>query len=82
MSQTGTENDKYPKFLYLKTFYAISVKRLTDYVDWSVENIHQGKKSLSSSLSWGDICNFLNEKRPKLTPKTTKNKLFEFSKFL
>ena len=32
-------------------FYAFFVKSSPDFVDWSVENVHQGKKSFSSSLS-------------------------------
>ena len=31
--------------------YAFSVKSSPDFVDWSDENVHQGKKSFSSSLS-------------------------------
>ena len=50
-SQIGTEIDKKPKILqFLKFLYAIFVQFSIDFVDWDVENGHQSRNVLSSSL--------------------------------
>ena len=70
------------KVSIFQCFYAISVQISTDSLDWNVENVHQCKKVLSSSLLQRDICSFLNEKCFKLTPKITKKpKTFNFQSF-
>ena len=68
---------KIPKFPDFYRLYAIFVKFSIDFVDENVENVQQGKNSLSSSRLGRDKCGFLKRKSPKMTPKiTTKNPNF------
>ena len=60
-SQIYTEKTKFSKFSILQSFFAFFVEVSTDFLDWIVSKIQQGKGWLSSSDSRRDNCNVLNE---------------------
>ena len=60
---------KNPKFSDFQSFYAIVVEIATDFVDWNVENGHQSKSLMCSSILWRDNSGFQVEKYLKLALK-------------
>ena len=72
LSTNLTANSKFSKF---HSFYAIDVKILTDFADWTVENGHQ-RRICCALAFYEEIIAVFKLKNFKLKPKMTKNPKF------
>ena len=76
---SNLKKTKNTKFLYIKSFYAVFVKFMTDFVDWSVEKVN-----MERVVSYEEIIAVFKRKLSQIdTQKEEKPKIFNvFMQFL